>query len=492
MSGSLGNKALGAASWTVGARLGRTLVGIGSLAILSRFLGPEEFGIAALVLFVSTLATMFTDFGTRVALVQRKEVTAIEINSVYWSNLGLSVAASGGLWLFAPQIAGLLNNPGLAEPLRWVSPVFVMGGMMGVSLSMLERKLKFRTIALTEVSAAAVGAVVAITMVLMGFRVGALIGQQLAATGVMAISYILAASWRPRLLFSWAALRPLLSYGSYVTGAGMVQFFSTQADRPIVGHRLSAADLGFIAMSDQIVGAPLRIIVSMVRKVMFPIMASIQDDADRMSRGLLEVQYGLVVVMAPICLGLWALAGPTVTLLLGPGWEMVAAIMGFTTLRAFLNVYTDVNAIVFSAKGQAKFQFHWSIFSLLANVLVLLMSASFGLIAVVASRLALSLVLVPINSWFAVRLLGLPLMDRMWVTMRPILSAVAMAAAVSLTDQALAPHLGTVPRLAVGVPLGILCYITAELLIDRGRFLPLARRLIALRRGRKRPTQAPA
>lgn len=73
--------ALKGASWAVAARLTRAVVGILTLAILSRFLLPAEFGIAALVIFVTGLAQIFADFGTRMALVQRPEITPLEEDS---------------------------------------------------------------------------------------------------------------------------------------------------------------------------------------------------------------------------------------------------------------------------------------------------------------------------------------------------------------------------------------------------------------------------
>lgn len=482
----LKSKALSGAGWAITARLLRTFVSIATMGVLSRFLSPGEFGIMALVTFVTALAQMFADFGIRAALVQRKTITRLQQDSVYWTNVGMSFVAMAGILIFAEPIAGLLGDRGAAEPLRWIAPIFLFTAMQGTPLAVLERKMNFRPIAMTEVVSAIVGAIVAIVMVWSGFGIGALVGQQLIMPLISAILYTFLSRWTPRLQFSLDELRPLLSYGRYVTGSGIVQYFANAADRPIIGNRLTPTDLGYQSMSDNIVAAPLRIIVSMVRRVMFPIMSSIQDDGERMRRGMLGVQYGLVAMMAPICFGLWALADPVVRLVLGPGWEMVAILMGYTTLRAFLNVFTDLNAVIFSAKGHAKFQFHWSIFSLVANIVVLLLAVPYGIVALAAARLSLSLVLVPINSWFVRRLTDLPAMDRVFVSFRPILSAALMAAGVGMVDKMIASH-GTMARLLIGIPLGAILYVLLECLIDRKRFLELGAML--MRRG-KRPRVA--
>ena len=56
----------------------RALIGIGTISLLSRFLGPAEFGLFALIFFLINFIQVFADFGLRVALVQRKDVSDIE------------------------------------------------------------------------------------------------------------------------------------------------------------------------------------------------------------------------------------------------------------------------------------------------------------------------------------------------------------------------------------------------------------------------------
>lgn len=478
---SLKATAVRGASWTVGARLGRAVMSVVALGILSRFMGPAEFGAAALITFITALAQMLADFGTRIALVQRQKITRIEEDSVYWSNIALGTLVMALLLIFAGPVAALLGDTALAGPLRWVAPIFLVVAMQGLPTTMLERRFAFSGIAAIEVLSSLAGALVAVGLAVAGWRLEALVAQQIVGAVVSTALSILLSGWWPKAQFSMAALRPLLSYGRYVTASGMVQFFANQIDRPIIGNQLSATDLGYVSIVAQIVVAPMRIVVTMVRRVMFPIMASIQDDLVRMRRGLLEVQYGLVVVMAPVCFGLWALAWPIVRLLLGPGWEPAAELMGYATLTALFMVYTDVNSIVFSARGQAKFQFLWSILSLVANVTILLLTVSYGIVAMAAARLALTMVLLPVNNWFADRLVQMPMMDRLLVSLPPLVSAACMAGIVWAMDLWLAGEGAShYLRLAIGVPLGILAYILLEMVVDRRRFLPFGRMLWAM------------
>ena len=405
-------------------------------------------------------------------------MTRLDEDSVFWWNLGVGALLTGAIIALAPQISALMGEGDVAEPLRWVAPIFLIGAVQGVPLSVLERRLAFGYITVAEVAAAVSGSVAAVIMVLLGYKLEALIAQTLVAPVVQASIIILAARWRPKLQFSHAALKPLLSYGGYVTAATVIQTVSGQADRPIVGSRLSTTDLGYSRMAEQIVMSPLRITVQMVRKVMFPVMATIQNDDARMRRGYVQMQHGMMVVMAPIAFGLWAVADPVVAILLGSGWEMVGVLMGYLTIRTIFTTFNDLNSVIFSAKGWARFQFRWSIFSAILNIAVLLLAVDYGIVAVVAARVALSIALTPINAWFALRLIQQPAGEVFNLLIRPLTAALVMGLSlVWVQEQLAASGIGSLLQLLVCIPLGAVIYVAGELLLDRVRFLALLRQI---------------
>lgn len=481
----LKRRAVGGAAMTVAGRLIRALQGIAALAILSRYLTPAEFGLISMVIFVAGLAQIFTDFGTRVALVQRQDVvTQLAEDSVYWWNLSVGTIFMVAIIVFAPQISDLMGEGDMVEPLRWIAPVFLIVAIQGVPLSILERRLAFGRIAAADVGAALVGSITAVVMVMIGYKIEALVAQALVSPIFYAMVVILSARWRPRLQFSYAALKPLLSYGGFVTGAGIVQMLSSRADRPIVGGRLSTTDLGYLRMADQIVMSPLRITVQMVRKVMFPVMATIQSDDARMRRGYIQMQHALMVVMAPVAFGLWAVSAPVVDILLGDGWAMVAVLMGYLTIHSLFNTFSELNSVIFSAKGWAKFQFNWSIFSAFMNVAVLLLAVDYGIEAVVAGKLGLMLFLSPLHAFFALRLIQQPAGEVVNLLIRPLLAALVMGLSLVWVQEQLATSgVGSLLQLLICIPLGAVIYVAGELLLDRARFLALLSQIRS--RGRK-------
>jgi O-antigen/teichoic acid export membrane protein len=191
----------------------------------------------------------------------------------------------------------------------------------------------------------------------------------------------------------------------------------------------------------------------------------------------------MMLVLAPVCLGLSAVSIPATAVLLGAGWEPVAALIGISAVTALIASVGDVNAAIFGSKGKARFLFGWSVFSLAGNTAALLLAVPHGIVAIAWARLAMMLVQMPLHSWFLGRLLGRPLMTTLMPMARPLVAAGLMALGVGLFDHWLGVvGMAPLPRLVLGVGLGVPLYGGLILLVDRERVLKLKARVLKLRR----------
>lgn len=221
-------------------------------------------------------------------------------------------------------------------------------------------------------------------------------------------------------------------------------------------------------------------IVQVVRKVMFPVLSSIQDDEARMGRAYRGTMHALFVLMAPICLGLLAVSTPLVDVMLGEGWELVGTLMAIMSIRALLQTFNDFHGSIFQAKGWARFQFRWSLWSSALSIGVLVLALPYGVVAMVGARTALAALMTPLNSYFALGLVGLTLGQAIRNVAAPIASAAIMALVVLQCQKAM--DLASIWELVISVLIGVIVYGGLMMLVDRKRVLDLAQSAIAKRR----------
>ena len=88
--------------------------------VLANILSQEDFGLVGAIMVFQAFATLFVDSGFSNALVQRKDPTATDYSTVFWFNLGVSVAIYMVLWFAAPLIDTVFHADGRLVPMSRV------------------------------------------------------------------------------------------------------------------------------------------------------------------------------------------------------------------------------------------------------------------------------------------------------------------------------------------------------------------------------------
>ncbi|MGH7356238.1 MAG: oligosaccharide flippase family protein, partial [Candidatus Rokuibacteriota bacterium] len=85
------------------------ITGLGGIA-LARLLGPDDFGVWAVLAFAVGLGVTFSDLGLGAALVQRRELDpAASLPAAFAANLGLALVLGGATAALAPAVARALD-----------------------------------------------------------------------------------------------------------------------------------------------------------------------------------------------------------------------------------------------------------------------------------------------------------------------------------------------------------------------------------------------
>src|SRR5512146_964538 len=106
---NLKHKTLSALSWSfiesLGMRGVQFVVGI----VLARLLFPEQFGLIGMLTIFMEVMRAFLDSGFGAALIQKQDATPTDVNSIFYFNIFVGIAAAGLLCLIAPWIAAFYN-----------------------------------------------------------------------------------------------------------------------------------------------------------------------------------------------------------------------------------------------------------------------------------------------------------------------------------------------------------------------------------------------
>ncbi len=86
--------------------------------IIARLVGPDNFGLIAMLAIFMSVSQVFIDGGFSSALIQRQERNEADFSTVFYINIGISLVLYLLLFASAPQIASFFNQPILAPVTR--------------------------------------------------------------------------------------------------------------------------------------------------------------------------------------------------------------------------------------------------------------------------------------------------------------------------------------------------------------------------------------
>ncbi len=457
-SGTHRGRALRALSWSLSGQFAVQAVRFGFGVALARLLSPREFGLLAMVTLVVQFGTSVADLGFADAIVQRRSLDEEHRSAVFWTLLVASVILMLATVALAPQIAAFYGVADVAGLARMVAPVFVLSGLSTVPRAIVERRLDFRSVVQCECVAAAIAGMAGVVLAWRGHGVTSLAAQLLLGTAIEGLLFLRASGWRPRMRWSAAALGDLVGFGSNRVATRMLGYWSRHVDELLVGRILGVAALGLYTRAFNLIQVPVVYVSRATSRVLFPSLAEIQDDSERVRRAHLRTTGAVALATVPMCLGLAVLADPIVLGVFGVRWQTMVPLVRILSVAGLLQSVTSLSASLFLSQGRADLHLRVTLFQSVCTIIAVLVGRQWGVTGVAVAYVAAGMVVAVPTLRLAGGLVGLSVTDIVTSVRPALLAGTIMAVAVALVDRWAFDGASALDRLAAGIPLGIVSY----------------------------------
>ncbi|HYE52864.1 MAG TPA: lipopolysaccharide biosynthesis protein [Azospirillaceae bacterium] len=455
---------------------GVSLLSFLTVLVLARLLGPTEFGTAAIALGIVQILFLVPETFFHDAVVQRKEVGPDVLDSALTASVLAGAVLAGLCWLLGPAAERLFSAPGLAAVLGWSGLSLLAGGLGGIPMAVLRRRLEFRHLALRSLSGRVVGAAVGLAMAFGGYGVWALVGQQLAGSAVAALAIWAVPPWRPRLRLSPAALRGLVPFAVPAFTAALLAHANLRGLVLLTGYVLGPDGAGVLAVALRLVDTARQIMGAALQQLALPLFSRCRDDRAALARGFAGATEMTALVAVPLFAGLAALAPAMVAVALGPHWEAAVPLVRVLALAAILLLAQQHAGTVLTAVGAPHRLALLNAAGLALLAALLLAFGAAGPLAATLAWLARTAATVPAGAWMLRRQAGIGWADQV----RPLAGPAAAAAVMAAVLVQLPPDPDPLAALLVQVPLGAVLYAASLAVLDRGALVRLARFLGAM------------
>jgi PST family polysaccharide transporter len=456
---SLKQQTVSGVAWSALGRIGQQTAQFGISVLLARLLAPEQFGLIGMLMVFIGFASLFAEFGFAAALVQRPSITREQIDSVFWLNCGLGLLLSIMFALAAPAIAGFFRTPDLTLLGRVLALSFTLNAVGVVPGALLQRSMDFKSLARIEISVSVISGFVGVALAIGGFGVWSLVAQSLSASVLRAGLLSLAVAWWPRFAFSSDGVGSLLNFSVNLFGFNFINYWARNADNLLVGKLMGSAELGIYTRAYSLMLLPVTQVISVLSRVMFPVMSSIQNDPARVRRVYSRAMGGIALLAFPMMAGLLVVAEPFVLALLGERWAEVVPLLRILCLVGILQTLMNPTGWIYQSMGRTDWLFRWGIGASVVLVSAIGVGVWLGTLESVAwAYLTANAALLIPCLWIPGKLIQLSVSEMLRTVATAFCCAAAMAAGVWVFDLSFVAGWPQGIRLFADVAVGVVVY----------------------------------
>jgi O-antigen/teichoic acid export membrane protein len=341
--------------WLGSATLLTRLLDVGASLAAIALLTKEDMGTAALVLSVGTVIEAVSGMGLGHALIQAKNLTDDEEQSLFWLASGIGLGLSLLMLAVSPFVASAYALPVLLPMMLVAASKLLFVGVAVVPQQLLSKHLKFREAGVVQTVCTIGEALTKLTLAALGFGAWALVLATVARGVVLVMAVLGLSGFRPRAHFVFEEVRGYLKFGVRIALSGLIYQGYRNADYFLVGRMLGVEALGVYRVAFEVGMQPLEVVLTLINRVSYPIYAKLAHDTLLLKNALLRSTRSMTLIGAPVVAFLYFAAGDVLALITHARWAEAVPAVRLLVLGSILRGNAHLFPQVYVAAGRPNY-----------------------------------------------------------------------------------------------------------------------------------------
>jgi len=455
-------------AWVSGAKWSAQLVGWASTILVARILTPADYGLLTMASVFFGIVFILSEFGVGTAVVTLRELPDSELSQLNAFSLLLGL---GGTLLTAAMAypLGLFFRAGELPPVVVVLGLtFVISSFQTVPMALMRRELRFRTLAIIDVTRGLLVPAVTLAGALAGLRywalaLGSVIGA-LITTGF--------ALYLRRVPFSWPRLKgltPALHFSRDILVGRLAWIVFQDGDFAVAGRRLGQAAVGDYSLAWTLATSPIEKVTMVLSDVTPSLFSAVQHDRPALKRYFLNISEVLCLATFPASVGMALVSRDLVTVVLGPKWIGAILPLAILALYAGARSVTVLYAHLFNATRETRFGMWIAVIGAVVLLGGFVVGSHWGPAGIAAAWLMLHPLLSAVSLRRAQRVLQMRWAEYFQALRLGLDGTVIMALVLFAFQNFVAGPWPAGLRLATSIVVGATTYVLATFFLHRAR-----------------------
>lgn len=425
---SLRNKTIRGVGWSAAdAFLGQGTTFVVGL-VLARLLSPEEYGLISICLIFTTVLNGIVDSGFSNAIIRKKDATNEDYNTMFITNMVISVVLYALLYFSAPLISTFFALE-LTALVRAIGLVLIINALSLTQQTNLTKKIDFKTKTKASIVSAVLSGIVGIAMAYMGYGVWALVAQQLSKQAVYTVALWILNRWMPNFHFSIESFKYMWGFGWKLLVSGLLDRLWAQMYQVVVGKFYNAATLGQYTRGREYANIFSSNITSIVQRVTYPVLAEVQDEKERMVAAYRKVIKITMFVTAICMISLGAVAEPLIYCLIGEKWYQAATFLPLICISMSLYPLHAINLNMLQVQGRSDIFLYLEIIKKIIAIGPLCIGIFFDIYWMLVASIVTGVICFFLNSYYTGKKLGYS----SWKQLKDVAPSYGVALAIAVS-----------------------------------------------------------
>ena len=429
------------------------LISAGVFLYLASRLDPVVFGVFALATVLSDAFAVEARSAAVDLTVAGRRYAGEALSTIFYCLLAAAAVAYAAVIAASFGLGALLQAPGLTVVAGVVGLNIFLAPRLAIHEALAVGELRFRALALRNISASLVSAAVAVLTVTLGADEWALVAQRLSASAVGLFTLARLAPWRPTAQFDRDSVPALARAFGKLWVSQLVTFGLGRAPDLLIGVRLGAAELGVYRVAARVVDIVQQAVTSPLSSLLVPVLSRFSGDLRAQAEQHRQIAALVSLLIAPAQAGLCVIAPDLVHSILAPEYArsgMLIAVLAGASLAA---PFAHFRSGVLVSAGRPGMAASLALLDLAVTAGAIWVGAGRDLLWAAWGVLGASWVMAAISAVFTAQVLQTPLGSLLRACAPPYVAAAVMTAAL-YASASLVVDWSPAWRLAAAIPAG--------------------------------------
>lgn len=403
---SLKNKTIKGVGWSAAdAFLGQGVTFIVGL-VLARLLSPDEYGLIGICLIFTTVLNGIVDSGFSNALIRKKDVTDEDYNTMFITNMAISIVLYVLLFICAPFVSDFFHREELTALVRATGLILFFNALSITQVTILTKEINFKTKTKASFVSAIISGVIGIVMAFIGFGVWALVAQQLSKQLFYTLCLWILNKWCPKFAFYRNSFKYMWGFGWKLLASGILNNIWNQLYQVVVGRYYTPSTLGHYTRANEYASIFSQNITSIVQRVSYPVLAEIQDEKSRMKAAYRKVIKMTMFITAISMIFVGAVAEPLILCLIGPKWHEAASYLPFICMTMSFFPLHAINLNMLQIQGRSDIFLYLELIKKIISIFPIIVGIFVDIYWMLLSSIFIGIISFFLNSWYSGKSIG--------------------------------------------------------------------------------------